>query len=244
MIKMIDNKERNKQVIKYAPLVKNIVERLAMRLPDHVDKKDLTNVGVIGLISALERFDKRRNVRFETYARFRIRGAILDELRSRDTLSRSARSKDTKLEKALITLQKDLGRPPTDEEVSDYFGISLEDYYKLLDEAKSISILSSDDLPPNYCEKYGHYDVLEKIDQGDPFAIITRNELKKILKNSIDSLPEKEKIVLSLYYYEELTLKEIGAVLDLTESRICQIHSHAVLRLRGVLKELKDDGMR
>ncbi|MEA3421150.1 MAG: sigma-70 family RNA polymerase sigma factor, partial [Acidobacteriota bacterium] len=164
---MIDNKERNKQVIKYAPLVKNIVERLAMRLPGHVDKKDLTNVGVIGLISALERFDKRRNVRFETYARFRIRGAILDELRSRDTLSRSARSKDTKLEKALLILQKDLGRPPTDEEVSDYLGISLEDYYKLLDEAKSISILSSDDLPPDYCEKYGHYDVLEKIDQSD-----------------------------------------------------------------------------
>ena len=243
LIKMIDNKERNKQVMKYAPLVKNIVERIAMRLPDHVDKKDLTNVGVIGLISALERFDKRRNVRFETYARFRIRGAILDELRSRDTLSRSARSKDTKLGKALAILQKDLGRPPTGEEVSDYLGISLEDYYKLLDEAKGISILSSDDLPPDYCEKYGHYDVLEKIDQGDPLAIITGNELKKILKNSIDSLPEKEKMVLSLYYYEELTLKEIGAVLDLTESRICQIHSQAVLRLRGALKELRDDGI-
>lgn len=213
-----------------------------MRLPAHIDKEDLINVGIIGLISAVERFDEGRNVKFETYARFRIRGAILDELRSRDNLSRSARNKDAKLVNALTSLQKELGRRPTVEEISDHLGISLDDYYKMLDDAKGISILSSDDLPPNYSEKYGHYDVLKKIDENDPLSLITSNELKQELKKAIDALPEKERLVLSLYYYEELTLREIGMVLELTESRICQIHSQAVLKLRGILKDLHHNG--
>jgi RNA polymerase sigma factor for flagellar operon FliA len=242
LTEMVNKRKRDQQIMKYAPLVKNIVERFAMKLPDHIDKEDLINVGIIGLISALERFDKGRNVKFETYARFRIRGAILDELRSRDNLSRSARNKDAKLVNALTSLQKELGRQPTVEEISAHLGISLDDYYKMLDDAKGISILSSDDLPPNYCEKYGHYDVLKKIDENDPLSLITSNELKKELKKAIDVLPEKERMVLSLYYYEELTLREIGMVLELTESRICQIHSQAVLKLRGILKDLHHNG--
>jgi len=238
---MISKQKRDQQIMKYAPLVKNIVERFAMKLPDHIEKEDLVNVGIIGLISAVERFDKGRNVKFETYARFRIRGAILDELRSRDNLSRSARNKDTKLVNALTSLQKKLRRQPTDEEISEYLGISLDDYYKLLDEAKAISIISSDNLPPNYCEKYYHYDILKKIN-NNPLSLITNNELKNEIKEAIDALPEKERLVLSLYYYEELTLKEIGMVMELTESRICQIHSHAVLKLRGVLKDLHHNG--
>lgn len=241
MIEMISKQKRDQQIMKYAPLVKNIVERFAMKLPDHIEKEDLVNVGIIGLISAVERFDKGRNVKFETYARFRIRGAILDELRSRDNLSRSARNKDTKLVNALTSLQKKLRRQPTDEEISEYLGISLDDYYKLLDEAKAISIISSDNLPPNYCEKYYHYDILKKIN-NNPLSLITNNELKNEIKEAIDALPEKERLVLSLYYYEELTLKEIGMVMELTESRICQIHSHAVLKLRGVLKDLHHNG--
>jgi len=241
LIEMISKQKRDQQIMKYAPLVKNIVERFAMKLPDHIEKEDLVNVGIIGLISAVERFDKGRNVKFETYARFRIRGAILDELRSRDNLSRSARNKDTKLVNALTSLQKKLRRQPTDEEISEYLGISLDDYYKLLDEAKAISIISSDNLPPNYCEKYYHYDILKKIN-NNPLSLITNNELKNEIKEAIDALPEKERLVLSLYYYEELTLKEIGMVMELTESRICQIHSHAVLKLRGVLKDLHHNG--
>jgi RNA polymerase sigma factor for flagellar operon FliA len=166
----------------------------------------------------------------------------LDELRSRDTVSRSARAKNAKLESAYTTLQKKLGRSPAEEEVSGYLDISLEEYHDLFDESKGISILNADDLPPDYCEKYARCDVLEKIDQGNPFSLITRNELKEILKNAIDSLPEKEKLVLSLYYYEEMTLKEIGLILELTESRICQIHSKSILKLRGTLKALRDNG--
>ena len=237
---MKDKISRDEKIMKFAPLVKNIVERIAMRLPSHIDKEDLINVGIIGLMSALERFDESKNIRIETYARFRIRGAILDELRSRDAVSRSARNKDAKLGRAFSELQHELGRMPTEEEVSGHLNISLEQYYKMLDDAKDICILHSDDLPPDYFEKYIRKDVLEKIDQCDPLSLITRMEMKQIMKNAIDSLPQKDKIVLSLYYYEELTFREIGEVLELTESRICQIHSQAILKMRGVLKTLQE----
>ena len=242
MLTGITNKKRRDEVIiKYAPLVKNIVERVALRLPNYVNKDDLINVGIIGLISALKKFDKTRNVSFETYATFRIRGAILDELRSRDSMSRSARNKAAKLEEAFVALERKLKRYPTDEEVSNFLGISVDRYYKLLDEAKGVYILSTDNLCPDYCEEHGTYDILEKIDKNNPFYIIAHNEVKDILKHAIDSLSKKEKLVLSLYYYEELTLKEIGIVMELTESRICQIHSQAILKLKTRLKKNKHD---
>lgn len=241
MTKMADKKKRDKLIMKYAPLVKNIVGRIAIRLPDHVSKDDLINAGIMGLMSALEKFDETKNVRFETYAGFRIRGAVLDELRSIDVVPRSVRSKKARLEETFEALRKEFGRHPTDEEVSDHLGISLEEYHRLLDSAKGVCILSSDDLPPDYCEKYGRDDVLEKIDRNSPFSLLAHSELKETLKNATDSLPEKERLVLSLYYYEELTLKEIGLTLDLTESRICQIHSQAILRLRGGLKRFRYD---
>ncbi len=239
----IDRKERDRQIVKYVPLVKNIVGRIAMKLPSHVDKEDLINAGIIGLMSALEKFDETRNVLFETYAGFRIRGAILDELRSRDIISRSDRSKGTRLEEAFDELQKELGRHPTDEETSDYLGISLEEYYKMLNEAKGVSILSSDDLPPDYCEAHTRSDILEKIDENNPFVFISRGEMQDVMRGAIDSLPEKEGLVLSLYYYEELTLKEIGLVLELSESRISQLHSQAILRLKGSLRKLSYDSV-
>lgn len=236
----MNKKERDKLILKYAPLVKSIVDRIACKVPGHVaERDDLINVGVIGLISALEKFDKGRNVQFETYARFRIRGAVLDELRARDWQPRSARNKDARIEKAMLALQRQLGRPPDEVEVAEYMDLSLEDYYQLLDEASGVSLLSSEDLPPDYCEKYATYDVLEKMDQGSPLSILARGEVKKILKDAIEALPDKEKLVLSLYYYEELTMKEIGCVLKLTESRVCQLHSQAVLRLRGRVRELR-----
>ena len=231
MLTEISNKqERDELIIKYAPLVKNIVGRIALRLPDYINKDDLIDVGIIGLITALKKFDKTKNVPFEVYASFRIRGAILDELRSRDDISRSARDKATKIEKAFVILQKKLKRYPTDEEISSFLNISLDKYYKLLDEAKGVCILSADDLSPNY---YQNYSIYEK---SDPFNFIAHNELKEILADAIKSLPEKEKLVLSLYYYEELTLKEIGIVMQLSESRICQIHSKAILKLKAKIK--------
>ncbi|MDD5476562.1 MAG: FliA/WhiG family RNA polymerase sigma factor [Syntrophales bacterium] len=239
---MSDNNKRNELVVKYAPLDKNIVERMALRLPPHVDRDDLISAGTIGLISAVERFDNSRNVQFETFARFRIRGAILDDLRSRDVLSRSSRSKDTKLETAYRTLRADLGREPSEEEVADFMGLSLEGYYSLLDEARGLSLLSSEDLPPDYVERNAHADVLEKIQDGNPFVLLKEKQVKRVLRKAIESLPDKEGTVLSLYYYEELTLKEIGVTLGLTESRICQIHARAMMRLRSALKPLGIEG--
>jgi RNA polymerase sigma factor for flagellar operon FliA len=240
---MVDCIERERLIIKYVPLVKNIAGRIAMKLPSHVAKEDLVNAGIIGLISALEKFDETRNVLFETYAGFRIRGAVLDELRSIDIVSRSDRKKETRLEKAFDTLQKKLGRHPSDEEVSCYLGMTLDEYYKLLDEAKGVSVLSSDDLPPDYCETHTRSDVLARIEENNPFALLSKNELKDTLKDAIDDLPKKEGTVLSLYYYEELTLKEIGLVMDLSESRISQLHSQAILRLRGSLRKLRHDAI-
>jgi len=238
----MDKEKRDELIMSYAPLVKTVVERIAMKLPSHVDREDLINVGVIGLMSALDRYDETRNVRFETYARFRIRGAILDELRSRDVVPRSTRNKDSTLEKAISALRNSLGRHPTEEDVAEYLNIPLDEYYKMLDETRGVSILSQDDLPPNYCERYGSDEVMESVEKNNPLSLITNREQKELLRDAIDSLPEKERTILALYYYEELTLKEIGEVVSLTESRICQIHSQAVLRLRGRLREWKSNG--
>ena len=234
----MDKKERDELVIRYAPLVKNIVERIASKVPAHIaDRDDLMNVGIIGLIGALGKFDEKRNVQFETYARYRIRGAVLDELRARDWIPRSTRSKNARLSEAFSVLQKELGRPPEDEEVCKYLGVTLETYYEMIDDAKGATLLSSEDLPPDYCEKHGTYEIMEEIDRGNPLAILAKSEMKEVMKRAIESLPEKERLVLSLYYYEELTMKEIGAILKLTESRVCQLHSKAILRLRGDLHE-------
>lgn len=237
---VMERKKRDEFIMKYAPLVKNIVERVSARLPSHLNvKEDLINVGIIGLISAIEKFDKKRNVKFETYASFRIRGAVLDELRARDWMPRSTRNKYSKLEESFSSLQKILGRPPEEEEMCRYLNVPLEKYHEILDEAKGVTLLSSEDLPPDYQETYANYDLLDRMDQETPFSFLVTNELRVVLKKAIDALPEKERLILSLYYYEELTMKEIGKVVNLTESRVCQLHTQAILRLRGNLKEIR-----
>lgn len=234
----MNNPIRNEQILKYAPLVKHIVARIWSRLPDHVmDQEDLIHAGIIGLMSALEKFDENRNVQFETFARFRIRGAVIDELRTRDWLPRSARNKDHRLARAFQELQRDLGRAPEDDEMAKHLGISLEEYFKLLEEARGVSLISKEDLPPGYLENRSPSEVMQSIESGDPLLRLLNVQTKAKLKKAIDALPEKERLVLSLYYYEELTMKEIGKVMDLTESRVCQLHSKAVLRLRGVLRD-------
>ena len=225
--------------MKYAPLVKNIVGRMTYKLPiDAADREDLINVGIIGLMEALEKFDRNRNVQFETFARFRIRGAILDELRSRDWVPRSIRHKDSKLEKAFNSLKKTLGRQPDEVEVAKYLGVNLEQYFKLLDDTKGISIISQEDLTPDYIESHSTVDVMESIDQSNPLDLFTGEELRYQLKQVIEELPEKEKLVVSLYYHDEMTMKEIGMILELTESRVCQLHTQAILRLRSSMKGL------
>jgi len=225
--------------MKYVPLVKNVVGRIAARLPAHVvDREDLVHVGIIGLMSALEKYDATRNVQFETYARFRIRGAVLDEMRSRDWVPRSTRSKDNKLEAAFEKLQAILGRSPEEEEIAGFLKMTMEEYYQLLDGSRCITVISSEDLPGDYLDSLSRDEVLETVDHGNPLELLKSSELREGMKKAIEQLPEKEKLVLALYYYEELTMKEIGKVLSLTESRVCQLHTQAVFRLRGVTKHL------
>jgi RNA polymerase sigma factor for flagellar operon FliA len=237
----VDKKERDQLIMKYAPLVKNIVGRMTYKLPiDAADREDLVNVGIIGLMEALDKFDRNRNVQFETFARFRIRGAILDELRSRDWVPRSVRHKDGKLEHALNALKKNLGRPPNEDEVARYLGITLEQYFKMLYETKDVQFISREDLSPDYIESHSVGDVMEAVNDGNPFDLFAGEELKHQLKRVIEELPLKEKLVISLYYYDEMTMKEIGRILDLTESRVCQLHTQATLRLRSVIKDLSN----
>jgi RNA polymerase sigma factor FliA len=237
----IEDKTREDLIIQYAPLVKTIVERIACKVPSHIaEKEELLNVGIIGLISALAKFDSRRNVQFETYARYRIKGAVLDELRLRDWMPRSTRHKYSRLQDAFAVLQKMYGRPANDEEVCAYLAISMEEYHELIEEAKGVSVLSNQDLPVDFYERY-RTETLGEAERESPLGMLARRELRDILRKAIEKLPEKEKLVLSLYYYEELTMKEIGEVMSLTESRVCQLHSKAVLRLRGELKVLNGD---
>jgi RNA polymerase sigma factor for flagellar operon FliA len=233
----VDKKQRDEIILQYAPLVKNVVSRVTAKLPLHaMDKEEMVNVGIIGLMSAIDKFDEKRNVKFETYACFRIRGAVLDELRARDWVPRSTRDKDSKLEKAFSSLRKSYGLQPREEEVAAYLGISLEEYYKLLDKAQSVSLISSEDLPPDYLDNCRQSTVLELMEHGNPLNLISSAELRNQLKQGINELPPKERLVLSLYYYDELTMKEIGSVMELTESRVCQLHSQAIIRLRALIK--------
>jgi RNA polymerase sigma factor for flagellar operon FliA len=234
----VDKKRRDELVLQYVPLVKQVVGRVMAKLPlNAMDKEEMTSVGIIGLMSAIEKFDTRRNVKFETYACFRIRGAVLDELRARDWVPRSTRDKDNKLEKAFASLRKSLGRPPREEEVAAYLGVSLEDYFKLLGSAQSISLISSEDIESDYLDTCRQDTVLELMERGNPLTLLSSEDLKTQLKEAIDDLPPKERLVVSLYYYDELTMKEIGCVMSLTESRVCQLHSQAIIRLRAVIKD-------
>jgi len=235
---------REAMILQYAPFIKYIAHRLAMRLPAHISIGDLIDAGVIGLIDALTKFDPNKNVEFKTYAEFRIRGAMLDELRSLDWVPRSLRQKATQIEKAIHHLEKKRGGPVDDEEIASELGLSLDTYYDLMNKIKGISFLDVEVLQQKIAHLPGEeiLDLILEKKENDPFHLLSVKELKKIVASAIGDLPPKEKLVISLYYYEEMTLKEIGETLDLTESRICQIHTKAILRLRGKLKRyLRDD---
>ncbi|MCX7817075.1 MAG: FliA/WhiG family RNA polymerase sigma factor [Syntrophales bacterium] len=237
----IDKQTREKLILQYAPMVKTIVNRMTARLPmDLADKESLVNAGIIGLMSALDKFDESKNVPFDVFAKFRIRGAVLDELRANDWIPRSVRHKEQKVEKAINHLRQTLKREPTEEEISVHLGLSIEEYYELLDEAKLVTLLSAEDLSSDYIDFHVDEEWLNYLDRENPLDLLESEELRRLLKNAIDSLPEKERIVLSLYYYEEMTMKEIGAVLKITESRVCQIHSQAIIRLRSHLLHLRE----
>ena len=229
---------QNEMILQYAPLIKYIAHRLAMRLPRHILVEDLISAGVIGLIDALSKFDINKKVEFKTYAEFRIRGAMLDELRTLDWVPRSVRQKASKIEKSILSLEKEKGRPAEDEEIAGELGLSLEDYYQMVSEVNGTPLLDQEILQEEI-GKLSDEKILSLLleeKENDPFHLFSLKEVKRVLAEAINELSPKEKMVLSLYYYEELTLKEIGEVLNLTESRVCQIHMKAILRLRGKLK--------
>ena len=233
-----DASYRDELITQYLPYVKRIVHRIAVHLPATIDIDDLMNVGVIGLIQAVDRYDPSRDNKFMTYAVFRIKGAVLSELRSRDFLSRSNRRKIRDLENACMKLEQKLGREVDDFEVAEELGLDVEQVYRTK-QMSSISFISFEELG------FSSRDEKEKllsylIDNDDNALTLTRlKELKEAVARAIQQLPEKEKLVISLYYLEELTMKETGKVLNITESRVSQIHSQAILRLRAKLKKEK-----
>ncbi len=233
-----DPSYRDQLITEYLPYVKRIVQRIAVHLPATVDIEDLMNVGVIGLIQAVDRYDPKRDNKFMTYAVFRIKGAVLSELRSRDFLSRSNRRKIRELENAYLRLEQKLGRQIDDVEVAEELGVDLEQIYRTR-QMSNISFISFEELG------FSSKDEKEKLmsylaDNDDDALNLTRlKEVKGAVARAIEQLPEKERLVISLYYIEELTMKETGKVLNITESRVSQIHSQAIMRLRAKLRKEK-----
>lgn len=233
------HEKRDQMILEHAALVKYIADRLAMRLPSNVDKDDLIESGIIGLIDAIDKYIPEKGVKFKSYAEIRIRGAMLDYLRALDWMPRSVRDKARCIAKAFKSVEHRLKRNATEEEVARELGVSLKEYHRLLNESKVVSLISIDEVLKN--EKGGKQrnfgDVISDISQKSCDEILDNIEIRKVLTNSIIALPEKEKLVISLYYYDELTMKEIGLVLELTESRVSQLHSQAILRLKSKLKD-------
>jgi len=230
---------RDELIRQYTPLIKYIASRIAMRLPPNVALDDLISAGVIGLIDAIEKYDPNRNTQFKTYAEFRIKGAILDELRSLDWVPRSVRKKFHRIEAAYAKLQKESGQPAKDEEVAAELGVDMEEFHRLLEASRNVSLLSLDGAG-SFAANLSRDDVIEVVagaKNEDPAEALGLSELRDEVAKAIDSLPSKERYVVSLYYYEELTMKEIGEVMGYTESRISQMHTKAMFRLRVKLRE-------
>ncbi|OGR05422.1 MAG: RNA polymerase subunit sigma [Deltaproteobacteria bacterium RIFOXYD12_FULL_50_9] len=234
----VDPAKRDELIINYTPLIKYIAGRVASRLPSHIAVDDLISSGIIGLIDAIDKFNPAKNVQFKTYAEFRIKGAILDELRSLDWVPRSVRRKSSDLENRYAELEKRLGRPARDEEIAHAMGMSMDEFHKLLDETKAISFLDIELLRQNTPEAEPS-SLIESLctNDSDPFNAISLEQIRKLLAQAVTELPEKEKLAVTLYYYEELTMKEIGLVMGYTESRISQMHSKAMLRLRTKIRK-------
>ncbi len=234
---------RERLILHYSPLVKYVAGRVGVGLPPNIEQADLVSYGIFGLIDAIEKFDLERAIKFETYAISRIRGAIIDELRAIDWIPRSVRYKAREVEKAYAQLEAQLHRSPTEPEVAEAMGISLPDLHQIFSQVSFVNVVALDELlnvGGEKGDKLSLVDTLEDTKAEDPVAAFESEETKYLLAKAINTLPEREKIVVTLYYYEGLTLAEIGQVLGVTESRICQMHTKAVLQLRGKLAEAQD----
>lgn len=238
------NTPRETLIVEYSALIKFIAQKIAARLPANIELDDLISSGVIGLMDAIEKYDVKRDNKFKTYAEFRIRGAILDELRAQDWVPRSIREKAKVLERVYAKIEQEKGRQATDEEACEALGLTTDQFHDLLNEVRSVSLLSYDDLGNlSNSDKRSLHGVAGESGSRvpTPFTEINKAHLKKLVADAIEDLPEKQRLVLSLYYYEELNLKEIGQVLEVTESRVSQLHSQAVFKLKARLKNNWDE---
>jgi len=234
---------RDRLIIHYSPLVKYVAGRVGVGLPPNVEHADLVSYGVFGLIDAIDKYDLERAIKFETYAISRIRGAIIDELRSIDWIPRSVRSKSREVERTYAQLEGELHRSPTEQEVADRIGISIGDLHQIFSKVSYANVVALDELMHAGGERGDSLtlgDTLKDTRAEDPVMAFETQETKFLLSRAVNLLPEREKIVVTLYYYEGLTLAEIGRVLGVTESRICQMHTKAVMQLRAKLSAAGD----
>ncbi|MEX2252957.1 MAG: RNA polymerase sigma factor WhiG [Thermoleophilaceae bacterium] len=235
-----DDTARERLVLAYSPLVKYVAGRMGSGLPAHVEEADLISYGLGGLISAIERFEPERRIKFETFAVTRIKGSIIDELRSLDWVPRSVRSRAREIEKASSKLEHKLQRAPTDEELSEELGLSVEEFEESLIKIANSSVIALDELwtvSDDSGDQVSLLDTIQDEHAADPSQELDVSEVKDHLSDAIARLPEREKLVVALYYYESLTLREIGEVLGVTESRVSQLHTKAILRLKSRLQE-------
>ncbi len=233
---------RDKLILHYSPLVKYVAGRISANLPQNIESGDLISYGIFGLIDAIEKFDPAREIKFETYAMSRIKGAIIDELRALDWVPRSVRHRSKELENVLIQLENKFKRVPTDEEVAEAMNMTIKELHNLLTQLSYTTVVALEELwsvGSEKDDKVSLIDTVEDTNSGDPSEIFELAEMKEILADAIDRLPEREKIVIALYYYEGLTLREIGEVLSVTESRVSQLHTKAVIRLKAKLRQAK-----
>jgi RNA polymerase sigma factor for flagellar operon FliA len=232
-----DKAIRDRLILTYAPLVKFVAGRLGSGLPTHVDENDLVSYGLLGLIGAIERYDPERDVKFETYAMSRIKGSIIDELRAMDWVPRSIRSRAREIERAMTQLEAQLHRAPSDEELSKKLGITEDELADSLTDIGRSSIAALDEMWTVSAggDQIALIDTIEDTSGPEPQTALAQTELREALAEAIARLPEREKLVVTLYYYEELTLREIGEVLGVTESRVSQLHTKAILRLKARL---------
>ncbi|WP_435796542.1 RNA polymerase sigma factor WhiG [Kitasatospora indigofera] len=237
-----DARLREQLILHYSPLVKYVAGRVGVGLPANVEQADFVSSGVFGLIDAIEKFDIDRAIKFETYAISRIRGAIIDELRALDWIPRSVRQKAKAVERTYATLEAKLRRTPHEPEVAAEMGIAIEDLHAIFSQLSLANVVALDELLHPAGEggdRLSLVDVLEDRGADNPVAVAEDREMRRLLANAINTLPEREKTVVTLYYYEGLTLAEIGQVLGVTESRVSQIHTKSVLQLRAKLSDIR-----
>lgn len=234
-----DERAKERLVLAYSPMVKFVAGRVGSGLPAHIEEGDLISYGLLGLVGAIERFEPQRHIKFETFAISRIKGAIIDELRSLDWVPRTVRTKMRKIEQVNAELENKLQRAPTDEELAEALGMTVDQFHESLSQISTSSMVALDEIwtvSDASGDTVSLMDTISDTKAEDPQEQMDKDELKDRLADAVSKLPEREKLVVALYYYENLTLREIGEVLNVTESRVSQLHTRAVLRLKGRLQ--------